>query len=34
VEPTGNSLEAGELARRLAGKAAPLKAALCSTSGS
>jgi formamidopyrimidine-DNA glycosylase len=28
VEPTGNSLEADELARRLAGKAAPLKAAL------
>jgi formamidopyrimidine-DNA glycosylase len=28
VEPTGNSLEAHELARRLAGKTAPLKAAL------
>ncbi len=28
VEPTGNSLDAGELAGRLAGKKAPLKAAL------
>jgi formamidopyrimidine-DNA glycosylase len=28
VEPTGNSLDASELARRLSGKAAPLKAAL------
>ena len=28
VEPTGNSLDAGELARRFAGKTAPLKAAL------
>ena len=28
VEPTGNSLDAGELACRLAGKTAPLKAAL------
>ncbi|WP_417410644.1 bifunctional DNA-formamidopyrimidine glycosylase/DNA-(apurinic or apyrimidinic site) lyase [Hoeflea sp.] len=28
VEPTGNSLDANELARRLSGKAAPLKAAL------
>ncbi|MEQ8308214.1 MAG: bifunctional DNA-formamidopyrimidine glycosylase/DNA-(apurinic or apyrimidinic site) lyase [Hoeflea sp.] len=28
IEPTGNSLDADELARRLAGKTAPLKAAL------